>query len=195
MISGPNKPRVRPETALSSNQEEGKMISRVLNYVKLPYLLITLYAALRFIIGVAGVPYSPRGNAMFSVVGITLISCVYFGALSEKIGGFSWGGAALVGLSLGLFSQIIISLATIISYVGGFETSYFIHWDALNTDPVKLNIPMAEALTNPEKVTTSIGQVIWIRARGLVINSILCTVAALIGRALAALAPQPQTAR
>ena len=35
------------------------MVSRILQYVRLPYLLITLYAALRFIIGVAGVPYAP----------------------------------------------------------------------------------------------------------------------------------------
>jgi hypothetical protein len=156
------------------------MISRILQYVRLPYLLITLYAALRFIIGVSGVPYAPRGNAMFSVVGITMISCAYFGALSGKVGGFGWGGAALVGLSLGLFSQILIFLATLISYVGGFETSYFRHWDALNV-PEGTVVPMGTALVT--------------RATGLVINSILSTIAALIGRALGALAPQPHAAK
>jgi len=171
------------------------MISRVINFVKLPFVLITLYAALRFIIGVSGVPYAPRGNAMFSVVGVTVISCVYFGALSGRIGGFGWGGTALVGLSLGVFSQILIFLATIISYVGGFETSYFIHWDALGLDPAKFDVPMAEALMNPEKVTMPMGTALMTRAGGLVINSIITTVVALIGRALGALAPQPQAAK
>lgn len=156
------------------------MISRVLNFVKLPFVLITLYAALRFIIGVSGFPYAPRGNAMFSVVGVTVISCVYFGALSGRIGGFGWGGTALVGLSLGLFSQVLIFLATVISYVGGFDTSYFIHWDALNV---------------PEGTTVPMSSAIMARASGLVINSIITTVVALIGRALGALAPQPQAAK
>jgi len=156
------------------------MISRVLNFVKLPFVLITLYAALRFIIGVSGVPYAPRGNAMFSVVGVTVISCVYFGALSGRIGGFGWGGTALVGLSLGVFSQILIFLATFISYAGGFETSYFIHWDALNVT---------------EGTTMPMGTALMTRAGGLMINSIITTVVALIGRALGALAPQPQAAK
>ena len=152
------------------------MISRVLQFVRLPYLLIALYATLRFIIGVSGVPYAPRGNAMFSVVGVTLISCLYFGALSGRVGGFTWLGAALVGVSLGLFSQILVFGATVISYLGNFETSYFRHWDALNVSEGTV-VPMAKAMVT--------------RLGGLVTNTIFGAIAALIGRMLAGLAPQP----
>lgn len=156
------------------------MISRVLGFLKLPFVLITLYASMRFILGVSGFPYAPRGNAMFSVVGITVISCVYFGALSGRVGGFGWGGAALVGLSLGLFSQILVFLATLISYLGDFPTSYFIHWDALNV---------------PEGTTVEMSKAMIARLGGIVANSIISVVVALIGRALGALAPQPQATK
>jgi len=169
------------------------MILRVLNFLKLPFVLITIYAVLRFIIGASGVPYAPRGNAMFSVLGVTLISCVYFGALSGKVGGFSWGGAALIGLSLGLFSQILIFLATFISYAGGFTTSYYIHWDALNLNPANFNVPLVDALMDPGKVTEPMGKALVTRASGLVFNSISATIVALIGRALAGLAPRPHS--
>ena len=29
-------------------------------------------------------PYAPRGNAMVSVLGLTVISCLYFGAMSRR---------------------------------------------------------------------------------------------------------------
>jgi hypothetical protein len=156
------------------------MISKVLSYVKLPIVMITIYAAMRFIIGVSGVPYAPRGNAMFSIIGVTYLSCIYFGAMSGKIGGFGWGGTALVGVSLGLYSQILIFLATVISYLGGFDTSYFIHWDALNV---------------PEGTVVPMGTAIVTRIFGLITNTIICTVLVSIGRVLGALAPQPQAAK
>ena len=64
------------------------MIARVLRFVRLPLLLLLIFAAARFSLGVAGVPYAPRGNAMFSIVGLTFISSFYFGALSRRVGGF-----------------------------------------------------------------------------------------------------------
>ena len=67
---------------------------------------------------------------MFSIVGLTFVSTFYFGALSRRLGGFGWGGTALVGYSLGLWGQILIFLGTWVSFVAGIETSYFRHWDA-----------------------------------------------------------------
>ena len=58
----------------------------MLRFVRLPMLLILIYAILRLIIGLRGVPYAPRGNAMFSVVGLTIVSSVYFGALAPTPG-------------------------------------------------------------------------------------------------------------
>jgi hypothetical protein len=152
------------------------MLGRVLRFVRLPLLLLTIFAIARFLLGANGVPYAPRGNAMFSIVGLTFISCIYFGALSRRVGGFGWGGTLLVGVCLGLYGQILIFLATWLSYAAGIETSYFRHWDALNV-PEGTVVPMATAMQA--------------RAVGLVIGSLIPIVPAAIGRTLSMLAPEP----
>lgn len=154
------------------------MMARVLRFVRLPLLLLLIYAVARFALGANGVPYAPRGNAMFSIVGLTFVSSFYFGALSRRIGGFGWGGTALVGYSIGLFGQILIFVATWLSFVAGSEASYFRHWDALNV-PEGTVVPMATALAT--------------RAGGLLVGPIIAIVPALIGRALGALAPEAAT--
>jgi hypothetical protein len=151
------------------------MIGRVLRFVRLPLLLLLIYTLGRFTLGMQGVPYAPRGNAIFSVFGLAIVSSFYFGALAKKVGGFGWGGTALVGYSIGLVAQVFIFLATLISFAAGIETSYFRHWDALNV-PEGTVVPMATAMTS--------------RAIGLVAGPILPVIASLIGRAIGgALAP------
>ena len=145
------------------------MFARVLRYVRLPLLLILIYAVLRFLMGpVFGAPYAPRGNAVFSVFGLTVISCLYFGAMSHRVGRFSWVGTLLVGFVLGLWAQVLIFTATLLSYLAGVEaTSYFTHWDALNV-PEGTVVPMAQAMIS--------------RAVGLAAGPILPIIAALLGR-------------
>lgn len=152
------------------------MIPRILRFIRLPLLLIFLYAVGRFTLGLIGVPYAPRGNAVFSIVGLTFISSFYWGALSGRVGGFSWLGAALIGVALGLFSQILIFAATALSYALNLNT-YFIHWDALNV-PEGTVVPMKQALMA--------------RAGGILFGPITAGIIALIGRALGVLAPGRQ---
>ena len=152
------------------------MLGRVLRFIRLPLVLLVIYAVARFSLGAAGVPYAPRGNAMFSIVGLSVISSFYFGAMSRKVAGLGWGGTILTGYSIGLFAQILIFTATWISYAAGVETSYFRHWDALNV-PAGTVVPMGTALVT--------------RVGGLVVGPIIAVVPALIGRALGALAPDP----
>lgn len=152
------------------------MIARVLRFVRLPWLLLLIFALLRFWLGLRGVPYAPRGNAMFSVVVLTLVSAIIYGALSKRVGGFGWGGTILVGLFIGLFAQALVFALTVISLAGHFDTSYYLNPDALNIkegDPVTM------------------GFILTARTGGLVVNSILAIVAASIGRLLAPLAPAP----
>ena len=120
------------------------MLLRVLRYVRLPLVLIVIWTVLRFINGpVFGTPYAPRGNAMFSI--------------------------------LGLFSQVLIFLATLISYAADLDT-YFRHWDALNI---------------PEGTTATMSQALITRASGLLFGPIMVMVMALIGRAVfGALSPR-----
>ena len=152
------------------------MIPRILRFIRLPLLLIFIYTVGRFTLGLTGYPYAPRGNAIFSIVGLTIISSLYWGALSGRVGGFSWLGAALVGVALGLFSQILIFTATALSYALNLNT-YFVHWDALNA-PEGTVVPMKQALMA--------------RAGGLLFGPITTGIVALIGRALGVLAPGRQ---
>ena len=111
-------------------------------------------------------------------MGLTFVSSFYFGALSRRIGGFGWGGTALVGYSIGLFAQILIFVATWLSFAAGIETSYFRHWDALNV---------------PEVTVVSMATTRSTRAGGLRVGPIIAIVPALIGRALGTLAPEAAT--
>jgi hypothetical protein len=152
------------------------MVSRIVRFVRLPLLLILLFAIGRFTLGLAGVPYVPRGNAIFSVVVLTIVSSLYWGALSGRVGGFSWLGAFLTGVAIGLFAQILVFTATLVSYLLNLQT-YFNYWEALNAPPNTV-VPMKQALIA--------------RAGGLVVNTLMAGVAALIGRALGGLAPGRQ---
>lgn len=152
------------------------MFLRVLRFVRLPLLLIVIWTVLRFINGpVFGTPYAPRGNAMFSIVGLTIICAFIYGALSKRVGNFSWVGTILIGLVIGLAAQIMIFTATLISYLAKVDT-YFTHWDALNI---------------PEGTTATMAQAMTARAGGLLFGPILIIVVTLIGRAVfGALAPR-----
>lgn len=145
------------------------MFARVLRYVRLPLLLILIYAVLRFLMGpVFGAPYAPRGNAVFSVLGLAVVSGLYFGAMSNRVGRFSWKGTLLTGYVIGLWAQVLIFLATLLSYLAGVEaTSYYTHWDSLNV-PEGTSVPMGQAMIS--------------RAVGLAFGPLLPTVAALLGR-------------
>ncbi len=156
------------------------MLSRVLRFVRLPLVLLVIWTALRFMLGpVFHVPYAPRGNAMASVLGLTIICGLIYGAMSARIGRLSWLGTILIGLVLGLFAQILIFTATLLSYVLHLNT-YFIHWDALNA-PEGTLVPMAQGMTA--------------RAGGLIGGTILAIIVTLIGRAVfGALAPRSDDA-
>ncbi|HEV2801245.1 MAG TPA: hypothetical protein VGW12_12150 [Pyrinomonadaceae bacterium] len=144
------------------------MLSRVLRFVRLPLVLIIIWTIARFSLGLAGIPYAPRGNAMFSILGVTIICTLIYGAMSNRVGNFTWVGTILIGVVLGLFSQILIFLATLISYVADLDT-YFRHWDALNV-PEGTTVPMATALMT--------------RAGGFIAGPVIGTIMALIGRAV-----------
>ncbi len=150
------------------------MLLNVIRFVRLPLLLLFIYAIARFSIGLAGVPYAPRGNAMFSIVGLSIITSIIFGALSRRVGGFGWLGTALIGLVIGFFAQLLIFSGTLISYLADLNT-YFVHWDALNV-PEGTLAPMRQAMTA--------------RAGGLLFGSLTMVVFAFIGRALGFLAPR-----
>jgi hypothetical protein len=149
------------------------MLSSAFRFIRLPIVLIFLWTIGRFTMGLAGVAYSPRSNAVFSVVVLTLITSIYFGALSKSVGNFSWLGTAMVGGAIGLVAQVCIFTATVISLAGGLDT-YFVNWDAINATEGTV-VTWANALPS--------------RASGLLINVVLAMIEACVGRLLAGLAP------
>ena len=64
------------------------MVFQVLRFIRLPLLLLLIYTIARFSLGLAGVPYAPRGNAMFSIVGLTFVSSFTSAPCQEK-----WAGS------------------------------------------------------------------------------------------------------
>ena len=145
------------------------MLSQVIRFVRLPLLLLLLFAVGRFSLGLARVPYFPRGTAIFSIVVLAFISSFYFG--------FGWGGALLCGTVIGFAAQILIFTATLVSYLGDFNT-YFRHWDALNV---------------PEGTVVSMARAMQARAGGLLIGPVFTTIAAALGRSLGGLAPEKKS--
>ena len=145
------------------------MFTRILRFVRLALVLILIWAVMRFLMGaVFHQPYAPRGNAVFSVVGLTFISCLYFGAMSRRVGNFGWLGTFLCGVTIGLWAQILIFTATLVSLLMGLDT-YYVHWDALNL---------------PEGTRATFAQGMTARAGGLLIGSLIGGIMALIGRAV-----------
>lgn len=143
------------------------MLSSVLRFVRLPFVLLTIWAFGRFIIGFSA-EFSPRTNATFSVVVMTLITCLYFGAMAKPIGGLDWKGTALAGAVIGVFGQVLIIVFTVVSLAGGFNT-YYVHWDALNVTP-----------DTPITWNT----VVFARSTGILVNTLLAAGEACLGRLL-----------
>ena len=115
---------------------------------------------------------------MFSILGLSIISSIYFGALSDRVNGLGWVGALLVGVSIGFFAEALIFVATAVSYLAHLNT-YFVHWDSLNlkegTDALS-TVPMARAMAT--------------RAGGLIGGSVTCGIMALVGKAFSGLMPK-----
>ncbi len=150
------------------------MLSKVIRFVRLGLLVLFVFAVGRLILGLAGVAYAPRGNAIFSVVMQTIVTSLYFGALSKRVGGFSWSGTILTGATIGVWAQILVFTLTVVSFAAGLENSFYLTRDALGIQP-PATIEWVPLLIS--------------RAVGFVVNTIIAIVFASIGRLLAPLAP------
>lgn len=143
-----------------------------LRVARLYMLLLAIFTVGRWLQGtVVKTPYE-RGHQVFSIVILTILSALYYGAFCRRWRGYRLGQAAMLGLLLGLMSQVVIFLATFLSYVLDVDT-YFRAPRALN---VELPIGMADAMLN--------------RAGGLVVNSINAGIAGALGWAMGALLPE-----
>jgi hypothetical protein len=143
----------------------------MLKVARLFFVLLILVVVGRWLMGTLGVPYED-GHHVFSIVILTVFSCLYYGAFTRRWLDYRLVNAAMLGVVMALAGQILIILLTVVSYALGLQT-YFNH-------PTALNVPEAVGL----------GQALGIRLSGLVANTIGAGIAGCLGWALGGLLPR-----
>jgi hypothetical protein len=142
-----------------------------LRIARLYFVLLAIFAVARFAQGLMGVDYA-RGHHVFSIFVLTVMASIFYGAFCRRWRGFRVLRAMGLGVMLGLAAQLVIFLATMISYALGMDTFF--------NNPIALNetaaVPMAQAVV--------------IRARGLVAFPIINAIMGAIGWALGGLLPR-----
>lgn len=146
------------------------MIKDNLRQARLYLALLVLFTLGRWGMGIGGVPYE-KGHHVFSIVILTTLSCVYYPAFLRRLRGDGVTQGMAIGLLLGVSSQLLILLSTVLSYALGLET-YWNHPTALNVE---------------ERI--GFGAAMATRLLGLVANTLSCAVAGALGWALGALLP------
>jgi hypothetical protein len=135
------------------------------------FVLLGCTAAGRLALGALGVPYA-RGHHVFSIVILTVFSCLYYGAFLRRLRGYRLMQAMRMGFVIGLSGQVVIFVLTLASYALHTAT-YFTHPTALNASEA---LPLAQAML--------------IRLGGLVGNSISAGIVGALGWAIGGLLPE-----
>lgn len=128
-----------------------------------PFLvLLGLFAVGRWSMGVGGVDYA-KGHHVFSLVLLTLIGSAFYAAFVRRWLGYPIMRAVGLGMTLGFCAQLVIVIATALSFTLGMHT-YFNHPTALNAEgPVAFGPAMGG------------------RLGGLVANTLFAGIAAALG--------------
>lgn len=147
-------------------------MAHYLKLARLYLVLLAIFTVGRWLMGIFGVPYD-KGHHVFSLVILTAFSSLFYGAFCRRWLGHRLFQAALLGYLLGLAAQVVIVLATALSYGIGLDT-YF-------TNPRALNAESA----------LSFGEAFGRRIGGLVANPLIAALIGCIGWALGGLLPSP----
>ena len=140
------------------------------------FVLLAIFAVARFAQGAMGVEYA-KAHHVFSIFILTVLASVFYAAFCRRWRGFRLLQAMCLGAIFGFVAQVVIFLATMISYALGIET-FFNHMTALNQTEA---VPM--------------GRAVGLRAPALVIFPIINAIAAAIGWALGGLLPDASAMR
>jgi hypothetical protein len=148
-------------------------MARHLRILRLYFLLLALFTVFRLGM-VRLLPYE-KGHQVFSLVTLTALSAIYYGAFSRRWLGYRVSQAALLGILIGLSTQIVIFVVTLASYSLGFQ-NYFTNPRAL----LGVNAP-------PDPI--AFGPAMAMRAGGLFANTVTATIVACLGWAMGGLLP------
>ncbi len=147
-----------------------------LRIARLYLVLLAIFAVARFAQGAMGVEYA-KAHHVFSIFILTVLASVFYAAFCRRWRGFRLLQAMGLGVMFGFIAQVVIFLATVISYAVGVET-FFNHATALNQTSA---VPLAQA--------------VGIRAPALLIFPIINAIAAAIGWALGGMLPDGTAVR
>jgi hypothetical protein len=148
-------------------------MNEYLRVARLYVIVLALFTVGRLVTGFRGVPYE-RGHHIFSLVTMTFLAACFYGAFCRKWRGYGVTQAMAVGMTLGLIGQVVILLATVLSYAFHADT-YFVNPRALNTTE-----------------SVSFGTAVVGRIGGLVVNAIMSAIAGAIGWVMGSTLPDPE---
>jgi hypothetical protein len=146
-------------------------MSENLRLARLYFVILAIVAGGRWFMSFGGVPYA-KGSDKLSIVIITLLSSIFYGAFCRRWRGFKLLQAVILGATLGLSAQIVIFISTLLSYLLGLETYY--------NNPIALN----------QVTAIPLGSALLVRAGGLVANTLTAGIAGALGWAMGALLPE-----
>jgi hypothetical protein len=110
---------------------------------------------------------------VFSLVILALIASAHHAAFARAFAAYGLKQAAVLGAMIGLVTQLVVVVSTALSYMLGLETFF--------------NTPLA-ITRSPEPV--AFGAAMVARLIGLIVNTLLNTIAALIGYAMGGALPK-----
>ena len=138
-------------------------------FITLPALLLLIFFLGKLVMSQAGAPYE-AGIQFFSMVTLQTHLALLWPAISRRYKGYGLLGAVQVGVMIALVSQVLILFGTGLSYVAG---------DTHFNNPIALN------QEGPVGFVAAMG----IRVVGLVVNSVIAAVTAVIGWSMGGLIP------
>lgn len=135
------------------------------------FWLLALFTIGRWGLSLGGVEYA-KAHQVFSLVTLALIASAHHAAFARAFAGYSLKRAVVLGALIGVSTQIVILVSTALSYMLGLSTFF-------NT-PAALN----------SQVPIAFGAAMGARTVGLLVNTVLNIIAALIGYAMGGALPR-----
>jgi hypothetical protein len=142
-----------------------------LKLLRFYFWILGVFTIGRWGLSIGGADYA-KTHKVITLVILSLIASAHHAAFARAFAGYNLKKAAGLGATIGVITQLVIFVSTGLSYMLGLETFF--------NAPAALNVqaPMA------------FGAAMLARAGGLVINTILNTIAALIGFAMGGALPK-----
>src|SRR2546423_1345174 len=146
-----------------------------LRVARLYMIVLAIFTIGRLAMGFRGVPYE-RGHAVFSLVTMSLLAATFHGAFGRRWRGYTVTQAMALGVTIGGLAQLVILVATVLSYAFHADT-YFVNPRAVLGPEGTGPVTFAAALAS--------------RLGGAVVNIATCAVAAALGWIMGLTLPEP----